>query len=356
MTGIRFFAALAVFVEHFQMLPGLDYGDRLPGLGGMGVSVFFVLSGFIIAYNYRDTPRRPVDAPRIGDFFLGRIAKIYPLHLLFLVIALPLAFQSRTTPLDASALPFFITLMDRWLPGQLSYGAPPNKLAWTLGCEMVFYLLTPLIFALLHPWKRPLRPLVVAILAFAALQWALVAANVLTTAELYFTGPFRLLDYLCGVGLCLAFAAPRPTARANALFAAGLVFFAACLAWPAQPETTPQSLLFLPGALLIVGATPHVTGWLARLLAHPATVLLGNASFALYISHEILLRYLRVALNHWGVTIPGWAAPLAFLACLAVIQGLSVLLYRHYERPAQHWLRRRFAFTQKKAGTTTGPG
>ncbi|WP_041064256.1 acyltransferase family protein [Cohnella kolymensis] len=56
--------------------------------GYVGVSFFFVLSGFILFYNYH-SQFTAFKMPSIKRFYIARIAKIYPVHLLTLVLAIP---------------------------------------------------------------------------------------------------------------------------------------------------------------------------------------------------------------------------------------------------------------------------
>lgn len=91
LTGIRFFAALAVLMFH----SGATYFDRagipypvaqLLHNGYLGVSLFFVLSGFILTYAHQDDR---IDGRFLGVFYVARFARIYPVYLFALVLALP---------------------------------------------------------------------------------------------------------------------------------------------------------------------------------------------------------------------------------------------------------------------------
>jgi peptidoglycan/LPS O-acetylase OafA/YrhL len=92
LTGLCFFAALYVFVFHFGS--GLAERSGVPAQiviflsnGYLGVSIVFVLSGFILTYTYRQR----VDSPQA--FALARFARRYPVYFLALSIALPLALR-----------------------------------------------------------------------------------------------------------------------------------------------------------------------------------------------------------------------------------------------------------------------
>ena len=119
LTGLRFLAALAVFIAHISgSWPEYDFG-KAP-IGAAGVSFFFVLSGFILAYVY--LPRLEVSGSSkfpCKEFYLRRVARIWPLHLTSLLIALFWvmgwrAFQKQDYVLLKSFVNVF--LLQAWIP------------------------------------------------------------------------------------------------------------------------------------------------------------------------------------------------------------------------------------------------
>jgi peptidoglycan/LPS O-acetylase OafA/YrhL len=142
LTGLRWIAALAVFALHVRNA-GLVDGplqvvlSRAAEAGAVGVSLFFILSGFVLSWadRTRQTAR---------EFWRRRIARIYPLHVVTLVLAILIA---RTIPVgtidvdDPVALLANLLLVNTWSVDWLRVG---NAVSWTLGCEAFFYLLFPL--------------------------------------------------------------------------------------------------------------------------------------------------------------------------------------------------------------------
>ncbi len=120
LTGIRFYAALAVFLYHApQAVPGMTRfsdGKLLFNGGDAGVSFFFVLSGFILTYNYADLFRDGISASSYKRFVWDRLTKIYPVHVLTLVMALPIAILSPHAPLDWRAVPVHLALLQCFWP------------------------------------------------------------------------------------------------------------------------------------------------------------------------------------------------------------------------------------------------
>src|SRR2546428_5243620 len=114
LTGIRFYAALLVYVYHVVLtIPGvnaLSGSSLFSNAADVGVSFFFVLSGFILTYNYADVFRDGVSADNYKRFVWDRLTKIYPVHVLTLLMVLPIAIFSPRLPLDWRALRFPPTL------------------------------------------------------------------------------------------------------------------------------------------------------------------------------------------------------------------------------------------------------
>src|SRR5437899_9996368 len=104
LTGIRFYAALLVYLYHVVLtIPGmtaLSGSSLLFNAADVGVSFFFVLSGFILTYNYADVFRDGVSGANYQRFVWDRLTKIYPVHFLTFVLVLPIAIFSPQLPLD----------------------------------------------------------------------------------------------------------------------------------------------------------------------------------------------------------------------------------------------------------------
>lgn len=128
LTGIRAVAAVLVFWHHGNGL----YGGISSGM--VGVSLFYILSGFVMAW---------VD--RKGDtgalFYRRRFARIYPAYAVAVIIAI--AYAAMT--IGVSWRDFFaFTLIQSWVPDEAFYFAA-SAVFWSLSCETFFYIMFPLI-------------------------------------------------------------------------------------------------------------------------------------------------------------------------------------------------------------------
>ena len=139
LTGLRAFAALAVFAQHFMRI--MDIKINVGPIGGIAVSFFFVLSGFILVYVYKDR-LTPSTTPK---FYFTRFARIWPLHIVCLLL---IAWLTQRT-LPQSDWPWMRTfahwsLLQSWYP-TMHWTTCYNSVAWTISTEAFFYLMFPLL-------------------------------------------------------------------------------------------------------------------------------------------------------------------------------------------------------------------
>ncbi len=212
LTSCRFFACLAVFIHHCVVYPRPWDGGHKPAVrllaeGARGVSLFFVLSGFILAYNYADR-LTAIGRAAVRGFYVSRFARIYPLHALtFTVAAVAVIGQwQRVGVPGAVAAASQVTLTQAFLPmanpfdrnllACVSFDAP----AWSLSCEAFFYAVFPFLVVALA------RRRTAHVVALATVAWAwevLVALEVRGTPLLgfvaYFAPCVRLAEFTAGV-------------------------------------------------------------------------------------------------------------------------------------------------------------
>ena len=177
LTGLRFFLALWVIVNHLvgkghvfepiaQMLPGPL--EAIMRSGYLAVPTFFVLSGFVLARTYASTPWNPRS---VWKYAVGRFARVYPVYLLSLLIVLPFIIKAQDQP-KGWLVAMHLTLMQGWWVGH--YTAGWNTPAWTLSCEMFFYLMFPLLIVPMKAWGWT-RTISAALLAYSPRTWGWTA-------------------------------------------------------------------------------------------------------------------------------------------------------------------------------------
>jgi len=356
LTGLRFLAALLVLAYHalfsfpsasLRLEPGPV--RSVLGSGYVGVNLFFVLSGFVLAYAYVDggvmtTPAR--------TFWRARFARVYPVYLAGLLVAAPLyaaAWRANhvAEPLVvremARQLAITGALVQAWLPADVF---DLNGPSWSLSVEAFFYACFPLLVrALARLRTRGLWGLLaVAWLATVAPGMALgspaTGVESASTADLIavFNPVARLPEFLIGVAAGLLFLrrpTPKPDGRWRGLALGCAVAIIAVLS---QSERLP-SLLLHEGLLdplwaLLVFSLACGAGARGRGLGRALWVVLGRASYSLYILHKPLYYWLV----RWtgGGPVPSARFLLAYFATSI---ALSVAVWWGCEEP----LRRRLA-------------
>ena len=349
---MRFVAAAMVFVFHGSLeflfsTPeiGFLYMLATSTAGFVGVSFFFILSGFVLTYS-----ARPGDTK--GNFFRRRFAKVLPNHVVTFVaaIVLLLVFRQAVDPGHAVAN---LLLLQAWIP---SYDVllSGNGVAWSLSVEALFYLSFPFLLVLVNKIRPSRLWLYAGAAVLAVLLVPLVAKLALPSAPVWPWGPAsytqiwfvynfpvsRLFEFALGMILARIVMTGRwiglGVKWGVALAVAGYV---ASLFVPFLWAFTGATII--PLALLIPAAAVADVKGRRTFFARPGMVWLGEVSFAFYLVHRLVLTY-----GHWafgteinafgGFGGKAWSAPvaLAFLvAAFAVSLLLSWALFRWVETP-----------------------
>ncbi len=353
LTSIRFLLAAGVAFFHYHLLWTVQdtAATQLIERARLGVDVFFILSGFILTHVYQ----RQFAEGRYhhGRFLLARIARIYPMHLaaLALFLVMVLAGRSFAPGFDAAVYPWSdlgraLALVQAWSldPRPNAWNGP----SWSLSAEWFAYLVYPA-FAWLG-WKLQRRPWLLLTLAgalFAGLDLAYAAAygRVLPRAE-EALGVLRIIPtFLYGVALYRLGERVQLSRRGALLFATGAAAGVLALLHIGADDrliVAAAGPLVLSLAML---ARPRAEG----VLSSRTFVLLGEASYALYLLHLPLLigwRYGAALLTGRSSTTP---LPLPeVLGLFAITVAAAIVAHLLWERPARRWIKRWSARTQRK--------
>jgi len=351
LTGIRFYAAAVVFMTHaVQKIPGADTLNSshvFLEAGANAVSFFFVLSGFVLTYNYEATFRGEVPVSNYIQFVWHRLVRIYPVHLLTLLLALPIAILSPNHPFDWRALPFHLTLLQCWWPSAsprfFSYLNTPS---WSISCEWFFYVVAPLAMFFVLRQGRQWVQWILILSYTCGLAWFLVVSEPdgVRIHLVNWFAPARFAEFLTGVYLARIFLASRN--KISSPYSVGMqisgIFFigAGAIGKQYAPWLFQGGLLIIPGAALLIlglacGHGPFVTH-----LSHAWVNRLGVTSFSFYMVHDPMLRALRGACFYFDLSVHSWVLlfPLA-LAMFILAQAAALLMCRYYEIPLQTRLR-----------------
>jgi peptidoglycan/LPS O-acetylase OafA/YrhL len=340
LTGLRAIAALWVFLFHAPGAFPRDYASLFPigRAGFLGVDIFFVLSGFVLALNYAGEGRhRSVAA--WGDFLWKRLARVYPVHLAALALfAVGAAvFGAWFAPDDRLTLAGFLrtlTLTHGWDAPILKTW---NVVSWSVSCEWAAYIAFPVIAAI--AWRVPGRLLcaVLVVLLFIALHLC-VKSNVFGKSGIDYGLPRIAAEFSAGVLLCRLYtleAGRKPWLLVGAIATAGMLLVSSKLAMRFGPHATLEIMPVC--AAVIVYGLARSAGPFERLLGSSAFQYLGRISYAFYMVHAMALSVVAAALN-------GRAGVAVKVAAALILAGVVAhLLHTFVENPARAWMLSRWA-------------
>jgi peptidoglycan/LPS O-acetylase OafA/YrhL len=397
LTGLRFLAAFSVLLAH-GLSATLTNNEPPTGAvlwlmqaSGFGMTLFFVLSGFVIHYNYA----RLVTDGRlrgIAAFFWARFARLYPLFLLMMLVYVLVSqrhvayWTGRPEDINAifQALPYFLLSIQSWIYKLIGGGAlidairggsPPT---WSISTEWFFYFAYPLIAWFILRARAPAIILLVVGLwcvlwtAFSTGlydrtpqidAWAVGRFGPIAGVQnhedsfvrwLLYASPYlRIGEFVLGAmtaQLYVALQRRDVTRRENAL--GGALFWAAALSVllvtyveysPDVPMTIFRKMnmnfALAPSVALLVFCAARYRGAASRLLTSRPAIALGEASYSIYLVHSIVL---ISAVKLTGNVVHGTAYNvIKLIVLMAIVVAISLLLYAYYEAPARSWLRRR---------------
>lgn len=344
LTGIRFFAASSVFLGHIAKIPGMEWALNFNcfNLGTFGVAVFFVLSGFILTYNYARVFEGGVRIRSYGCFVWDRLSKVYPLYLFTLLLCIPIQLVGNHRDWSWKALALHLTLTQCDYPGlRLRLTDYFNVPGWSISCEMLFYLLAPVLIwggQRFKRWQQILLPV--------AILWPLslfvlgkCSENFIWPARF---APLRVPEFCLGVATAVCFVRFKASNFWNRIcIGMGLLLIGTGVACdPLVPYFLAGGPLIAPGAAFFIFGLAAGQGALARLLSHRWSVLLGASSFAFYLIHDPIIRICKGVFQHFQFSLTSHWLGLAFGTTLFVIlQALSIWIFQHVEMPIQKRMR-----------------
>jgi peptidoglycan/LPS O-acetylase OafA/YrhL len=300
LTGARFFAAAFVVFYHFARPLPAGIPAPLVAIANTGyaaVGFFFLLSGFVMAYSYM----RPDGLMRgsAKSFWSARIARIYPAYLLAFLIATPFNIAGSVHLNGAAAaLPKLLTggvsvlaLVQAWTPWTAWYWNYP---AWSLSVEAFFYLVFPLLLPVVGrlPRRACFRLLPVVWLSAIIIPIAFCAVHPSSPEApfsksqlaLEVTPLLRLPEFVMGMLLGRIYVSKPVIARSAWLTYTGIAGAALLLSLSGIiPRPLLANGLVSPFSALVILGLAGGRGLLAKFLSLRPLILLGEASYGIYI-------------------------------------------------------------------------
>ncbi len=353
LTGMRALAALNIVFFHFSNPRWFGPFSPIVENGYVSVSFFLLLSGFVLAYNYRERAEQGQMSAR--TFWMARFSRIYPVFLFSLVVSLGMLadeWHARSHAQFGWGVVLTLLLQQGWSPQLCTFWNTP---AWTLTTDVFFYAVFP--WAVAWRWPKTRRALLLIMLLFWVSSFILPGlytifhpdgelhinrySNGIWLRALKFGPVQHLPSFLFGMALAGLnnYVSEKSWLRLW-LGLAGLAGFYGILALGDRlPYVFMHDGLLMPlYALIILGLAGH--NIVARIFAVAPLVAVGEASYCLYILHFNLWNLIHDSkvLEHLGlIRFDPWLS-YALLVAVALAAMYAV------ERPGQAWIKRRFHF------------
>ncbi|WIG95093.1 acyltransferase [Myxococcus sp. SDU36] len=360
LTGLRFVAALHVVLFHFAGA-GLDLVPaplrNLVGAGYAAVGVFFVLSGFVLAWNYLDADGHMEASPRA--FWAARVARLYPVYVLAFLLSAPatIAGSVMTNGWEVAAAKLAVggalalVLLQAWVPRLALYWNPPG---WSVAVEACFYGLFPRLAKGLSRLKPSWLPVALGgawvLGLLPPLLYLALSPDGPGPVDVHASGPWlmalkfnplaRLPEFLFGVLLGWCFVRERAAGGVKSsgavLAALGTALLVAAGAAGARvPYPLMHNALLAPASGLLMYGLARGGGALGWLLSRPLLVELGGASYALYLLQSPVLAAVR-GLKSWGAP---WTEVPTVVGVLLLGVPASLCVHRFVESPLRSRVR-----------------
>ncbi|WP_300673862.1 acyltransferase [Soonwooa sp.] len=340
LTSLRFFFAFFVFLSHLAFITSDNViytwlQRNIFSEGYIGVSFFFILSGFVLSYSNqkkfiaKDFNRK--------NFYLARVFRIYPLHLLTFLAALLFSLYAGLD-LGINKVLANLFLVQSFIP-DMAFLNILNGPSWSISNEMFFYACFPFLFlAILKNKKAFLIAFIIISLLFVV-SVPYVDQNV--SKLVYYFNPFtRILDFTLGIILFYIYNNLKtktisPKTGTVLEFVSLLIFVLFFVSHNLINKTYRYSLYYWIPMASIILIFALQKGYLSKILKNKYLVYLGEISFAFYMIHLLLIQlyqYCNLPVHY--IFTPS--------ILLIVTTTLSALIFEYFEKPVNRYLKHKF--------------
>lgn len=341
LTSLRFFFAFAVFLSHLTFVKtDLAWYNYLKNNvffeGYLGVGFFFILSGFVLALNYE---KKIIENPNFDKkkFYIARIARIYPLHVLTFCVMLPFVVLNVWQGYfhwDIAGANLF--LLQSYFPIKDFYFSI-NNVSWSISTELFFYLIFPFYVIWLYKFRKLKYILLLAIplIIFAEPYFR---TNMKLEKAIFYINPItRSLDFILGIITCQIY---KKIKDSNINFSKGTLIELAAISVLAiffyfhndVARAFRYGIYYWIPMVGIVLIFALQKGLFSKILQHKTLVYLGEISFAFYMIHMIVIKYGNEYLPPINDFIK-----IGIYFTIALI--LSALTFEYFEKPVAKWIK-----------------
>ncbi|MFL0179060.1 acyltransferase family protein [Mycobacterium sp. SMC-15] len=376
LTGLRIIAAVWVVLFHFRPLLRLaspELSDALAPVldrGAQGVDLFFILSGFVLTWNYLERMGETFSARATVHFLWLRLARVWPIYLVTMHLALlwviftlhvghvPTEDLSRITAISYVRQVLLVQLWFEPFFDGSSWDGP----AWSISAEWLAYLLFGVLVLAVYRMMRVTSARGLAALAIIASLPPLLL--LLATGQFYSPWswlPRIVMQFTAGALACAAVRKINPTDRfRRAAGYCSALLIVAMVGVLYYFDGHPISGLYDSGGLVDVLFVPLVMalaigiGSLPALLSTRVMVYGGQISFCLYMVHELVHTSWNWAAQQFEIVLDEGATAAKWMVCGLLVAAtlLSMLLFHAVEEPGRHWMRKMIGARPESAQVT----
>jgi len=351
---LRGFAAIAVVLFHLdtQTLTYFNHSLLHFKYGYLAIDFFFALTGFIIIYvHLKDIEHKN----SVKKFLLKRAVRIYPFYWLILLIVIGLdspEFHNKPTlrsAISPTTLEGWITIIKNIFLYPLPDTHMPVGIAWSLSYAIVFYI----VFAVCirQGWKIT-RYIFIAWLLLVLINSLNIFPKTILTEVL---AGNLIIEFLIGCAAGYLFAKNKWQINSVQMmfsFVAIAVLFAAYVLWEGlnRSDIIITTLVGTASALIIFSAASLDREKKYKNYASPFLVLIGDASYSIFLTHIIFIPYLCQGLNKVlnVAVVPDFFKNILIILVLFLTILAGIVTFLVIERPLLNYLRRKFRLKQKR--------
>lgn len=351
LTGLRFIAALYVFIFHIHIrwpVTTNNFVGNIIGQGAVGMSLFFILSGFVLAYRYAG------QTFTVSEYLKNRFARIYPVYVVAALLTLPWfgvdiigssmidVFKSifKTVVIVASN----IFLVQAWFPQFFSYWNDGGS--WSISVEAFCYLMLPFILPYLLNAPKDKLLLTIAI----CWLWATLPGVSATLFDgqanpVFYSMPiFRLPEFLVGVCSFLLIRRGfiyRHGVLAQIVVILGFLFYLGVVG-ARMSIYVGHNWIVVPVVAFMIFSLSNNKGGISFILSSRVFVWLGKISYCFYSFQALLILLLIKYHDRLVAAIPALSNNVVLMvASFFVLVAISAVGYNFIEEPARKFIKRK---------------
>ena len=318
-------------------------------LGALGVSVFFVISGFLYSYNYSNRFQN-LNSGVLLNFYRSKFARLYPVHILTFFISIPLLGLTKV-PTDILDIFTNLLMMQSWFPRGIHVFSF-NSVSWFISNIWFFSLITPFVLYAIHKCELgnsitkliALNILLFATAVFIALPFKTMESYSFNWWFVYTSPYFRVFDFLIGIITGLLFINIKNSFPSkNVVFYTALEIMAILFFWKffTMPyfkfPSLVMSIYYEPAIVLVLIVFGLQRGLLSSIINNRFSVLLGRLTYSAYMVHLMIILYVAFLLSDSIFKYKGDLLHLGAQAMVLVfIFCISDVIYRYIEIPGKN--------------------